>query len=133
MSFLLDTNILSAHLRKPGGLGHRFIQYSGRLYTSSICLGELFVWAYGRDDPAPTLAAIRTLLEYEVSVIAFDEDCAEEFGRLRSELRKQGISVNTIDLLVASVALVYDLTLVTHNTADFQHIPGPRLQDWLAP
>lgn len=41
MSFLLDTDHLSAHLRRPSGLAHRFFQYSGRLYTSSIALAEL--------------------------------------------------------------------------------------------
>jgi len=34
--------------------------------------------------------------------------------------------------MIASVALVHDLTLVTHNTADFQRIPQLRLDDWLA-
>jgi predicted nucleic acid-binding protein len=34
--------------------------------------------------------------------------------------------------MIASVALVHDLTLVTHNTADFRFIPGLRLDDWLA-
>jgi predicted nucleic acid-binding protein len=37
------------------------------------------------------------------------------------------------DLMIASVALVHDLTLVTHNTADYQHVPGLRLEDWLTP
>ena len=41
MSFLLDTEHLSAHLRRASGLAHRFFQYSGRLYTSSIALAEL--------------------------------------------------------------------------------------------
>ncbi len=45
MSFLLDTNILSARLRRPSGLAHCFVQYSGRLYTSSVVPAELFVWA----------------------------------------------------------------------------------------
>lgn len=36
-------------------------------------------------------------------------------------------------LMIASVAFVYDLTLVTHNLADFQNIPGLRLDDWLTP
>jgi len=33
--------------------------------------------------------------------------------------------------MIAAVALVHDLTLVTHNTADFRPIPGLRLEDWL--
>jgi hypothetical protein len=41
MSFLLNTDHLSAHLWRPSGLAHRFFQYSGRLYTSSVALAEL--------------------------------------------------------------------------------------------
>jgi tRNA(fMet)-specific endonuclease VapC len=133
VSFLLDTNIMSEHLRRPAGLIHRFVQHSGRLYTSSISLAELYDWANSRKDPAPSLAAIQNLLTYEVSVILFDIDCAEDFGRLRIDLRRQGISVDNMDLLIASTARVYDLTLVTHNTRHFQDVPGLSLEDWLAP
>jgi len=133
MSFLLDTNILSAHMRRPAGLAHRFIQHSGRLFTSSICLGELYVWAFARPDPTPMLQAIDQLLHYEVSVIDFDSDCAKTFGNVRVDLRRQGIEVSTTDLMIAAVALVHQLTLVTHNTADFQNIPGLPLEDWLTP
>ena len=66
-------------------------------------------------------------------MVDFDVDCAKEFGKLRGSLLRQGISVSRIDLLIASVALVHNLTLVTHNTADFQLIPGLRLDDWLIP
>jgi len=38
-----------------------------------------------------------------------------------------------LDLLIAAVALLHDLTLVTHNTRDFQGISGLRLENWLAP
>jgi tRNA(fMet)-specific endonuclease VapC len=38
-----------------------------------------------------------------------------------------------MDLMIAAVALVHNLTLVTHNRADYQHIPGLRLDDWLVP
>jgi tRNA(fMet)-specific endonuclease VapC len=133
MSFLLDTNILSAHLRRPSGLAHRFVQYSGRLYTSTVVLAELYVWAYNRPDPSKVLTAIDELLFQEVSLLAYDGDCANEFGRVRVDLRRSGIEMPSLDLLIASVALIYDLTLVTNNTADFQRIPGLRLDDWLTP
>jgi tRNA(fMet)-specific endonuclease VapC len=66
-------------------------------------------------------------------VLDFDSDRAKEFGRVRGQLLQTGISVSWVDLLIAAVALVHNLTLVTHNTADFRNIPGLRLDDWLAP
>lgn len=132
MSFLLDTNVLSQHLRSPLGLVHRFVQHSGRLYTSCVCLAELYDWVFGRPDPAPRLAAVETLITYEVSVIPFDGDCAEEFGRLRSVLRPKGLNVDNMDLLIAATALVYDPTLVTHNAAHFENVPALRVEDWAA-
>jgi tRNA(fMet)-specific endonuclease VapC len=68
-----------------------------------------------------------------VNVVDFDHVCAKKFGEIRGSLLRQGISVPAVDLMIGSVALVHDLTLVTHNTADFQNIPGIRLEDWLLP
>ena len=131
MSFLLDTNIVSYHLKRPRGLTHLFVQYSGRLYVSSIALAELYVWAFGKPDPTAAVAKVELMLREEVSMLSFDEDCARKFGQIREGLMRQGVGVSPVDLLIASVALVYDLTLVTNNTADFLNIPGLRLVDWL--
>jgi tRNA(fMet)-specific endonuclease VapC len=46
---------------------------------------------------------------------------------------RRGIQVPTADLMIVSVALVNDLTLVTHNSADYRHVSGLRLDDWLVP
>ena len=131
MSFLLDTNILSSHFRRPSELAHRFFQHPGRLHTASVALAELFVWAHNRPDHTRLLAGIDELLYQEVLVLDFDRECANEFGRLRVQLRRGGIEVPSLDLMIASVALVYDFTVVTHNVADFQRIPGLQVDDWL--
>jgi tRNA(fMet)-specific endonuclease VapC len=133
MSYLLDTNILSAHLRRPSGLQHRFVQHGGRLYTSTVALSELYDWVFRRPDSAAAQAAVDKMLLHDVATIEFDNECARESGRLRVDLRRQGIVVPALDLLIAAVALLYDLTLVTNNTKDFQNIPGLRLEDWLTP
>jgi tRNA(fMet)-specific endonuclease VapC len=132
MSFLLDTDICSAHMRRPARLAHRFIQYTGRLAIPTIVLAELYAGAYKHPSPSWLLTAISDLLQ-EVSVLDFDAACAERFGLVRGTLLQQGISVSRMDLLIASVALVHNLTLVTHNTADYRNIPGLRLDDWLTP
>jgi len=133
MSFLLDTDTCSFHLKRPSGLMHRFVQHAGGLYLSTVVLGELFAWAYRRTNPAPLLDAITNDLLSEVKLLDFDAVCAERFGRERGSLLQQGIQVPTADLMIASTALVHNLTVATHNTVDYQYIPGLRLVDWLVP
>jgi tRNA(fMet)-specific endonuclease VapC len=58
MSFLLDTNICSAHFRRPAGLAHRFIQHSGGLFIPTIVLGGLFAWAYAYSNSGSEMLAV---------------------------------------------------------------------------
>ncbi len=132
MSYLLDTNVCSAHIRRPGGVAHRFVQHSGRLWMPTIVLGELYAGAYLLDVPDRILLGIDELRK-DVELLGFDEACAEEFGKVRGWLHRRGIQGNPVDLMIAAVALVHDLTLVTHNTRHFQNIPNLRLEDWLTP
>jgi tRNA(fMet)-specific endonuclease VapC len=131
MNFLLDTDTCSAHLKRPSGLTHRFVQHSGGLCISTVLLGELYTWAYNRKNWAEAVQRIENDLLADVVVLDFDSACANRFGLVRAELLQVGISVSRLDLLIGSVALVHDLTLVTHNTADFRNIPNLRLDDWL--
>jgi hypothetical protein len=62
--------------------------------------------------------------------VPFDRGAAEHHARIRHLLRRQPIGER--DLLTASVALAYDLTLVTHNAAEFSRVPELRVEDWTA-
>ena len=132
MSFLLDTHTCSHHMKRPAGLAHRFVQHMGRLSIPSIVLAELLAGAYLQNDPTARLSQVGALLA-DLAVIDFDPACAERYGQLRGQLKRLGFTVAPIDLLIASVAIAHDLTLVTHNTAHFIHIPSLRLDDWLTP
>jgi len=132
LSFLLDTDTGSIHIKRPSGLTHRFVQHSGRLFIPTIVLGELYTWAYRRPDSALMVERIEKNLLSDVTVLDFDSRCALEFGRTRGELLQKGICVAHIGLLIAAVALAHDLILVTHNTADFQRIPALRMEDWVS-
>jgi tRNA(fMet)-specific endonuclease VapC len=132
MSFLLDTNIISEHLRRPSGTFHRFIQHSGRLSVPTIVLGELYAWAYGRPDPTTILGPLEDLAA-QLEALPFDVESVRRFGELRVLLSRGGVTVDPVDLMIGSMALAHDLTLVTNNTRHFAPIPGPRLDNWLAP
>ncbi len=118
-------------MKRPGGLAHRFFQHGGNLRVPTIVLAELYAGARKLPSPDRLLVAISELTR-EVRILDFDRQCAEVFGRVRAGLMARGISVDVVDLMIAFVALVHDLTLVTQTTADFRHVPGLLLEDWLA-
>lgn len=93
MNFLLDTNICSAHMRRPAGLAHRFIQHSGRLSIPTVVLAELYAGAFLLDDPTKNLAGINDLLQ-DMELLAFDEESAKQFGMLRGQLKRAGVTVS---------------------------------------
>lgn len=48
-------------------------------------------------------------------------------------LRKQGVRIGTMDLRIASIALVNDYTVLTRNVVDFEKVPALRIEDWTMP
>jgi tRNA(fMet)-specific endonuclease VapC len=131
MSFLIDTDICSAHLRGAPSVTSRFLQHSGRLYVSTVCIAELNTWLYRKNTPIRFREGFSAMMR-DFTVLPVDETVAELFGKLGAQLADLGISVSTPDLLIASTAMTHDLTLVTHNTRHFERIPGLLKVDWLA-
>jgi tRNA(fMet)-specific endonuclease VapC len=69
----------------------------------------------------------------EFPVIPLDGLCAQWHGRERARLVEMGKAPSLYDGLIASIAVVNELVLVTHNTADFSRFSGIRLDDWMGP
>src|SRR4051812_23264096 len=101
MSFLIDTDIASAHLRDSRDVTNRFLQYTGRLYVSTICLAELKTWAYRKNTPSKYRRGLGDML-HDFQIIAVDEAVAEKSGEIGAALMDQGITVATPDLLIGA-------------------------------
>jgi predicted nucleic acid-binding protein len=48
-------------------------------------------------------------------------------------LRASGQLIEDADLLIGAMALVHDMTLVTHHMAHVVRITGLQVDDWLMP
>ena len=131
MSFLLDTDTCSAHIKGNQLVGNRMMQYGGRLFVSMITAGELLTWALRASASPKRLQAVQDIFK-DATLLSIDRDIAW-FGEIRAHQLDQGITTGEMDLMLAATALVHDLTLVTHNTADFVNVPGLRFVDWLIP
>jgi len=132
MSFLVDTDICSAHLKDVRAVTSRFLQYSGRLHVSTVTVAELYTWVLRAKASPRHGIALETLLE-DLTVLAVDRAVSLRFGEIRSKLLDQGQDVAGMDLLIAATASVHGLTVVTHNTKDFRVVTGLSIVDWLAP
>ena len=64
---------------------------------------------------------------------AFDDIVADEYGRVRADLEAKGTPIGPNDTMIAAIAMVKQLTLVTHNTGEFSRVPGLRIEDWQVP
>ena len=60
-------------------------------------------------------------------IVPFDERAADRFVGLR----RQRIRIGTMDLKIASIALVNDALLVTANLRDYSLVPELRCENWL--
>ena len=132
MSFLLDTDICSFHLKQKGNLTAKFLQYMGQLHISAITIGELFTWALRAKAPPRRLQSLLNLLN-DLQVLEIGESVGRKFGEVRAALLDAGTPVPEMDLLIAATALEHNLTLVTHNVQDYSKIPGLKIDDWLIP
>jgi tRNA(fMet)-specific endonuclease VapC len=60
-----------------------------------------------------------------------DHAVLDKAADLYAELRTRGQLIEDADLLIAAMALVHDMILVTHHTAHFARITGLQVDDWL--
>jgi tRNA(fMet)-specific endonuclease VapC len=62
--------------------------------------------------------------------LAFDDDAAAHYGIVRSQLKREGRPIGGNDLLIASIALAHDATLVTRDAGEFRRVSGLRVETW---
>ena len=132
VSFLVDTDICSSHLKQAGAMTTRFQQFAGQLHVSVITVGELYTWALRASAPPRRLQSLLDLLN-DITPLDITSQIAHKFGEVRTSLLDVGTPAPDLDLLIPATALVHNLTLVTHNTRDYANVPGLRVHDWLSP
>jgi tRNA(fMet)-specific endonuclease VapC len=129
---ILDSDHCVAILRGKLNLQNH-VTPDEELAVTSISVGELTHGAHKSLHPADNLARLDVLLAALI-VLPFTEDAARRFGWLRATLQKQGQRLDDLDVQIASIAIVKNAPLLTHNHSHFERITGLaslRLEDWL--
>ena len=132
MIHLLDTNSCIDHLRRGAAspvTARLAVAPPGSVVLCSIVVAELLYGAHRSANAARNLSLVQAFCRQFIS-FPFNDSAAEEYGRVRAHLVGLGTLIGPNDLLIAAIALANNLTLVTHNTAEFSRVPGLALEDW---
>lgn len=98
----------------------------------SVVRVELVAGALRSQRPEQNHALAEELLG-DFDSLPLNDSAADQAGRLRAFLEHSGTPIGPNDLLIAGIALSNNLTLVTHNAAEFARVPGLRIEDWERP
>jgi tRNA(fMet)-specific endonuclease VapC len=131
LSYLVDTNICIALLKgEDKDLVRNFQERSpSEFHLCSIVKAELLYGAYKSQKVAANLEVLRKFFAQFHSV-PFDDVAAEFYGTIRALLTKAGTPIGANDLLIASIARVNDLTILTRNPREFVRVPGLACETW---
>jgi predicted nucleic acid-binding protein len=88
MSFLIDTDIASAHLRGAHDMTAKFLQYMGQLHISAVSVAELKSWVYRNNTPARFRQGLNDMLA-DFAILSVRCSCRKSWriGRKSDESR----------------------------------------------
>jgi len=130
-AFLLDTNICIYLIKKKPANVLRRLQkyYIADIGISCITLSELEYGIQKSSQPFRNRIALAEFLA-PFDILAFDDNAALEYGKIRWDLEQRGQTIGGMDLLIAAHALSNQCTLVTNNEREFMRIPGLNVENW---
>ena len=131
LRYLLDRNIISDLVRRPGGtVATRIADVGEDLFCTSIVVAAELRYGAAKSDSKQLSERVGLFLS-ALDILPLESPADQRYAEVRHYLGKQGTPIGPNDLLIAAHALAADLTLVTANTREFQQIPCLRVENWL--
>lgn len=128
---LLDTDILSELFKKNPRVRDKAVEYLARhkrLTISHITKYEVLKGLKAKK------ADKQVKLFYRFCsaniVLPITDDVIIKAADIYASLKQNGSIISDADILVAAIAIVNDLVLVTNNTNHFSRIKGLKLDNW---
>ena len=130
--FLFDTNTVSLLFRAPSSSLERKFKAAPplSLFLSSIVEAEIRYGIAKKQLEGTKLARLFDQFLSKVIVLPWTSSTAKEFARLRTDSESTGVTLATVDLMIAASAKEHGLILVTHDRALFRLRRWIHVEDW---
>jgi len=119
--YLLDTNIVIALFQGEQLILDKINQIKS-IFTPSIVVGELYFGAFKSSKIKENIARINEFA-LKNEILSCDQHTAKIYGEIKASLKSIGKPIPENDIWIASIALQYNLKLITRDS-HFDNVPG---------
>jgi tRNA(fMet)-specific endonuclease VapC len=120
-SFLID--LLREQRRQPGRASAWIAEHAGEPLAVSLFVAcELEAGAAAAAHPESERVRVRDALK-AIAIVFPDDRFAAAYGALCSTMQRRGHTIGTMDLLIATNAIVEGVPLLTGNRRHFEAVP----------
>jgi tRNA(fMet)-specific endonuclease VapC len=131
--YLLDTNIVSDLVRRPGGtIGAQIAGLPDDAVVTSIVVASELRFGAERRGSERLTEQLEGILK-RLPVLPLGGDADRHYGELRAALERQGSLIGANDMFIAAHALALNAIIVTDNVREFSRVPRLKVENWLRP
>ena len=130
---VLDTDVLIYYLRDKNDSYSKMKNLKKKeesLNTTIFNVAELYKGCYSMKNVAKGLMKVKLLIDALDDIFLFENDSAEQFAKLSSDLKNRGHSIGIMDELIASICIVHQESLYSGNVKHFERIDDLNIYDW---
>ncbi len=128
----LDTNILTAFLKNDLRVVKRisdYLNFFDQLTINIISYYEILrgLKDLGNDEK---LKRFEKFIQ-ENELVSIRKETIEKGAEIYAYLKKEGNLIEDADILMAAIAIVEDLVLITNNISHFKRVKGLETENWI--
>lgn len=128
----LDTNIITAFLKNDSRVVEKvsdYLEFFDKLTINIISYYEILrgLKDLGNEEK---LHRFDNFIQ-ENELVFIKKDTIEKAAEIYTNLKKEGNLIEDADILMASIAIVEKLVLITNNINHFKRVKGLRIDNWL--
>lgn len=131
MKYFFDTNTCIYYLRgtHPGVAQRLLSRNPSDIRIPSVVKAELLCGAEKSERRTENLDKVRQFL-LPLEVVGFGSKEAERYATIRARLEKSGTPIGPNDLIIASITIENNGTLVTNNEREFKQVAKLKVENW---
>lgn len=129
---IIDTDILSALMRRESSVvetSGKYIAHFGKFNISVITRYEILRGLKFKD--VKKQIHIFDLFCEMNNIIQITDEIIVKAADIYADLKRDGLLIPDADIIIASSAIVNDMSVATNNQDHFGRIKGLHLQNWL--